>query len=129
MSPHWAKKHRSERGPNDGHVLGGSMLSHYASELLPGQPNYLARPESLGPEMHLYTYSSSPKDAYVSYNNAEFPWIVSVWRYEIQHADPNEWDVALFDIPTALTASGGDFVIHYLWSGYYDFEFFFLTST
>jgi hypothetical protein len=120
MNSYWAKKHRSTKTSGQTHTLGGTMASHYAGELLVGQSNYLARPPALGPEMHLYPYASSPNDAYVSYRSATYPWIVSLWRFEIQEADPNEWDVAVFDIPSAFITNGGDFIIHYVWSGYYD---------
>jgi hypothetical protein len=120
INSHWTKKHRTKRTGSQTHALGGTVASHYGPQLMPGQTEYIARPVQFGEAMNLYPYVSTPNDAYVSYSNSRWPWIVSVWRFEIQEADPNEWDVAWFKIPNSVTANGGDFIIHYLWSGYYD---------
>jgi hypothetical protein len=116
------KYHRTNRLPTATHTLGGTVASHYAA----GGPNnqgpyYRARPTEFGSARDQYTYISSPNDRYASYQSTAYPWIKAVWRYEIQEADPGEWDFAIFFAKQGnVNLPPGDYVMHYLWSGYYD---------
>lgn len=117
MSAEQRKYHRSGRAFNSTHVLGGPLSNYYSEQIMPTDTRFVARPSAFGSSKNQYAYGSSPNDAYVSYFDAKRPWILAVWRYEIQAADPGEADFALFRIPNN---QAGDYILHYLWSGYYD---------
>lgn len=85
------------------------MASHYGPLMTTG-PFYRPRPVEFGPATSQYPYKGSPNDRYARYDNPKFPWMKAVWTYEIQEADPNEWDFAVFKIPP--TFGPGDYVMH-----------------
>lgn len=57
-------------------------------------------------------------DRWAVYNNAKYPWIIGGGRYLHEVHMPTRPDFTLLQIPAAL--GPGDYIIQYLWSGYYD---------
>lgn len=121
-SQRYQKYHRTTKQGTDTHALGGTVASHYRRKVPTSDPYFIPRPAAFGDPMDLYEYNSGDmtSDTWVSYVSSRYPWIKSVWRYTISQADPGEWDTAQFKIPPEYTLAGGNFVVQYLWSGYYD---------
>lgn len=103
------KYHRTPEAGDATHRLGGTVASHYGPVMTSG-PYYRDRPAEFGQAMNQYPYRASRNDRHVQYDNAKFPWIKAAWRYEIQEADPGEWDFAVFKVPSAL--GPGNYIIH-----------------
>jgi len=69
-------------------------------------------------EVYNKTISAVAGDKRAKYTNPKVPWIISVHKFALHEDTPAEMDMALMEIPAGYP--GGQYVVQYLWNGYYD---------
>jgi len=57
-------------------------------------------------------------DKRAKYTNAAMPWIISVHKFALDEDLPAQMDLAFMEIPAGYPS--GQYVVQYLWNGYYD---------
>jgi hypothetical protein len=129
---HWSKFNTLGAGPEGGYV--GPLASDFLRMAkdgdaikLPPRPDI---PVFIGMKSEAYQWIYKPEilaeDRQVSYKSAKYPWIVAVWKYKQPPTHkPSNHDGAVFKVPSdrRVDANGNkikDYVIHYIWNGYYD---------
>ena len=57
-------------------------------------------------------------DEKVAYSNPKYPWLVAAAKYKIAYKRPQDYDLVMLKFPEY--AKAGEYVIQYMWRGYYD---------
>jgi len=57
-------------------------------------------------------------DQRAKYTNPDMPWIISVHKFALDEDLPAQMDLAFLEIPSG--SPSGQYVVQYLWNGYYD---------
>lgn len=69
-------------------------------------------------EVYNKTITSVSADKRARYTNPAMPWIISVHKFALHEDQPEQMDLAFLEIPTGYPS--GQYVVQYLWNGYYD---------
>ena len=64
------------------------------------------------------TIEAVKADKRAKYTNPSMPWIISVHKFALHEDLPEQMDLALMEIPAGYPS--GQYVVQYLWNGYYD---------
>jgi len=134
-----------EEGPLPTNMGDSKLQGRFTKKLSPGDSMYYERPSdwrcsrkvkggaaacaSRNVEVGLYEYKSQyhNTDERVSYASSKYPWIIAVYKYRHSWKRPQDYDLAQLALPSS--AQPGEYVIQYLWRGYYDCFDMLLTST
>lgn len=69
-------------------------------------------------EVYNKTISAVQADKRARYTNPDMPWIISVHKFALHEDQPEQMDLAFLEIPAGYPS--GQYVVQYLWNGYYD---------
>lgn len=121
MSEHKAH-HVSHAGPaSHGKLQRNSVKDTF--QWVPSMPgSYGNRPSGFRNfgdyEVYAKTPAATSRDERARYRSEKYPWIIAVHKFAMEYDFPEAADVSLVEIPE--DEGTGDFIVQYLWSGYYD---------
>lgn len=142
----WYDKRFSRWTANGRGVNRADDAELYTKELAPSDATYYQRPDdwrcsrrppgnlqggckhsSVKFEQMEYKKSHVARDLRAAYFSTKFPWLIAVAKYRIVKKRPQDYDLGVLKFPEE--ADPGEYVIQYLWGGYYDCYDVVLTGT
>lgn len=83
-----------------------------------GRPKTFRQHEPGVTEVYNKTIAAVSRDKRAKYTNPSMPWIISVHKFALHEDLPEQMDLAFIEIPAG--SPSGQYVVQYLWNGYYD---------